>query len=371
MTLAAIAGSFAMADDSNWYVGGNVGQSRARIDDTRVVDGLLEAGIDTTALKDDNRHFGFKAFGGYQFNRYFALEAGYFDLGKFGYTATTVPPAGMTGLSKINGGNVDAVGILPLSGRFSVFARIGYDYVYANDTFAGYGAVVAQVPERSEHSNNYKYGAGLQFAVNKYVGLRAEAERYRVKDGIGNRGDIDLFTAGVVFRFGYAAPPPPVAAAPVAVPEPVPAEPPPPPPPPPPPIRKSVKFSADSLFDFGKATIKPSGKRALDDFALELKGGQFGTIRVTGHTDRLGSHDYNMKLSARRADAVKAYLIETARIAESQVTARGVDGADPVTKPDDCKGERRTPALIACLQPDRRVDVEVTGTEMQAAPASQ
>jgi OOP family OmpA-OmpF porin len=363
MTLAAVASSFAAADDSNWYVGGNVGQSRARIEDTRVVDGLLDAGIDTTALKDDNRHFGFKAFGGYQFNRYFALEAGYFDLGKFGYTANTVPLAGITGLSKIKGGDFDAVGMLPLTERFSVFARVGYDYVYAQDRFVGYGAVVAQVPDRSEHSSNYKFGAGLQFAVNKYVGLRAEAERYRVKDGIGNRGDIDLLTAGIVIRFGLAAPPP-IAAA-----EPVPAEP--PPPPPPPPIRKSVKFSADSLFDFGKDTIKPAAKQALDDFAAELKGGPFGTITVTGHTDRLGSHDYNMKLSARRADAVKSYLVETARIPESQVTARGVDGADPVTKPDDCKGERRTPALITCLQPDRRVDVEVTGTETQATPASQ
>jgi len=61
--------------------------------------------------------------------------------------------------------------------------------------------------------------------------------------------------------------------------------------------------------------------------------------------------------------------VEKDGIPADKVTAEGADGSNPVTKPDDCKGNRQTPALIACLQPDRRVEVEVNGTQLQAAPA--
>ncbi len=68
-----------------------------------------------------------------------------------------------------------------------------------------------------------------------------------------------------------------------------------------------------------------------------------------------------MRLSTRRAEAVKAYL-SSAGIPEGKISAIGKDGADPVTRPGECKGAKATPALRACLQPDRRVEVEVTGT---------
>src|ERR1700722_13708573 len=79
----------AFAEDAGWYTGFSVGQSRAKIDDTRIADGLLDDGFSMTSISDDDRHFGFKGFGGYEFNRYFALESGYFNLGKFGFTANT------------------------------------------------------------------------------------------------------------------------------------------------------------------------------------------------------------------------------------------------------------------------------------------
>ena len=129
-----------------------------------------------------------------------------------------------------------------------------------------------------------------------------------------------------------------------------------------------MSFSADSLFDFNKSTVKPAGKQALDTFAAELRGDQFDVITVTGYTDRIGGHEYNQKLSERRAEAVKSYLVETAGISEGKIFAQGADGSEPVTKPDECQGQRRTPELIRCLAPDRRVDVEVTGSRLQAAP---
>ena len=123
-----------------------------------------------------------------------------------------------------------------------------------------------------------------------------------------------------------------------------------------------VTFSADSLFDFDKATVKPAGKQALGKFAGDLRGVNYDAIKVTGHTDRIGSHAYNMKLSTRRAEAVSAYLVESAGIPAGKIASKGVDGANPVTKPGECKGNKVTPQLIACLQPDRRVEVEVSGT---------
>jgi len=360
MMLGIVATS-AAADDSGWYVGANLGQSRAKIDDPRIVGGLLEEGFDTTALKDDNRHFGYKLFGGYQFGQYFALEGGYFDLGKFGFTANTSPPGKLTGNTRLNGANIDAVGILPFTHGFAAFGRFGYDYAYAKDTFTGYGDVIVQDPRRSDHAGNYKFGGGLQYAFNQHVKIRAEAERYRVDDAVGNKGNIDLYSIGLVYRFASEAPPPVARAAPpetVIPPEPVP-----PPAPPPEPIRRKVSFSADALFDFGKETVRPAGKVELDKFAAELQGARFDVITVTGYTDRIGSHDYNLKLSKRRAESVKAYLVETAGIPADKVTATGADGSAPVTNPDECKGRARTHKLIACLQPDRRVDVEVTGTQ--------
>jgi OmpA-OmpF porin, OOP family len=130
-----------------------------------------------------------------------------------------------------------------------------------------------------------------------------------------------------------------------------------------PPMPMKVTFSADSLFDFDKAVVKPEGKQALDKFAADLKGTQYDAVQVTGHTDRIGSHAYNLKLSSRRADAVSAYLVQSGGVPSGKIAAKGVDGADPVTKPGDCKGSKPSKALIACLQPDRRVEVEVSATK--------
>ena len=128
-----------------------------------------------------------------------------------------------------------------------------------------------------------------------------------------------------------------------------------------PPATTKVTLSADSLFGFDKATVSPSGKQHLDKLAADLKGVSYDVIEVTGHTDRIGAQAYNQKLSTLRAQAVGAYLADTAGIPAAKISAKGVNGSDPATKPGDCVGKAATAALIACLQPDRRVDITVTG----------
>lgn len=354
--LAATASPLAQADELGWYLGANAGQSQATIDDEGITRGLLGAGFTTRSISEDDRDTGYKVFAGYRVSRHFAVEGGYFDLGQFGFTAVTTPAGTLTGDIRLRGVNLDLVGFLPLSERFSAFARAGVNYAEARDTFTGTGAVNVLDPNPSARGTHIKYGAGLQFDFSPSLAMRAEAERYRIDDAVGNKGDIDLVSVGLVYRFGretaYVAPAP-AATYPQPLPAPVAA--------PPEPIRAT--FSADSLFDFDRETVKAAGRADLEQFAANLRGMDYNVVTVTGHTDRLGSHAYNMALSQRRADAVKSFLVESGGIPAEKINANGVNGANPVTRPGDCVGTRATPELIACLQPDRRVEVEVTGTK--------
>jgi OOP family OmpA-OmpF porin len=378
---AVFASPFAIADNSGWYIGGNIGQSRAKIDDALITANLLGASLTTNSITDDNRDPAYKIFGGYQLNKNLAFEAGLFNLGQFGFTANTTPPGTLSGNIKLRGLSLDTVGILPLTEKFSVFGRLGLNYAQAKDSFTSTGAVPTPVnPSPSKSAINYKAGLGLQYDLSKSFGLRLEAERYRINDAVGSQGDINLYSLGMVYRFGNKTPKPttyvePVASAPVACTQvacaqvacsPVACTPQPAVVVMSPPLPRKVVFSADSsadsLFDFGKTVINPIGQRALDKFAVELKGAEYSIISVTGHTDRIGSHASNLKLSERRAEAVKKYLVESAGVPASKITARGVNGSENITKPSECIGKFATKKLIACLAPDRRVEVEVTGT---------
>ena len=373
--LAVIASPFAAADDTGWYGGVSVGQSSAKIDDARITSDVLGRGFATTSINDDDRDTGYKLFGGYRFNKNFALEGGYFDLGRFGFTSTTVPAGTLSGNIKLQGLNLDAVGILPITEKFSAFGRIGVNYAEARDSFSGTGAVNVLNPSPSKRDTNLKLGLGLQYDFTPSLGMRLEAERYRINDAVGNKGDVDLVSLGLVYRFGTATPAPaPRAAVPAYVaaapaPEPAAVTPPPPAPAPRPavvaprPAPTKVAFSADSLFDFAKADVKPAGAQHLDKFAADVKGVDFEVITVIGHTDRIGSHASNMKLSERRAESVKTYLGQSAAIPAGKIAVKGAGETDPVTKPGECKGEKATKKLIVCLQPDRRVEVEVSGTK--------
>jgi OOP family OmpA-OmpF porin len=368
-----LTSSWAGAQQAGWYGGINLGQSRSKIDDARIASGLLAGGFTSASLADDDRDTGGKIFGGYQFNRNFAVEGGYFDLGKFGFTANTVPLGTLTGNIKIKGVNIDLVGMLPITDKFSAFGRVGVSRAEARDTFTGTGLVRVLMPTANKRDTNAKVGLGLQYAFNDALGVRAEVERYRINDAVGNKGDIDLVSLGLVYRFGRPKPmpiarasaPEPVAPAPRA-PEPVAAAPaaqPAPVAPPPPPRPTTVTFATDALFDFDKATVKPDGRQALDKFAADLRGTIFDRVTVTGHTDRIGSDAYNMALSTRRADAVKTYLVDPAGIPAAKIIANGAGESTPLTKPGDCKGDKASKSLIACLQPDRRVVAEVSGTK--------
>ena len=118
------------------------------------------------------------------------------------------------------------------------------------------------------------------------------------------------------------------------------------------------QLDADGLFAFGKATIgdiSPAGRAALDGLAAQLSSGRaLDVVHVIGHSDRIGNPQGNLRLSTRRAEAVRGYLVEHG-VAADRITAVGRGDVEPVA---ECKTERGQ-ALIACLAPNRRVEVRV------------
>lgn len=126
------------------------------------------------------------------------------------------------------------------------------------------------------------------------------------------------------------------------------------------PMAEKITVAADALFDFNKSTLRPEGKAKIDE--VVAKSGQLNleVVIVVGHTDRIGGKEYNQKLSERRAAAVKDYMVNKG-IPANRVYTEGKGLTQPVTKPDQCKGAK-SPKVIACLQPDRRADIEMIGT---------
>lgn len=124
--------------------------------------------------------------------------------------------------------------------------------------------------------------------------------------------------------------------------------------------RERVTLDADALFDFDKAVLRPAGREALDGFIGQIKGIAPESITAVGHTDRFGSDSYNQNLSEQRVAAVKTYLVSKG-IEPTNVHTEGRGETQPITKADECTGAKSA-KVIACLQPDRRVEVELIGT---------
>lgn len=121
---------------------------------------------------------------------------------------------------------------------------------------------------------------------------------------------------------------------------------------------RPLSMSAEALFGFKSATLLHGGKRQLDDFARKLADGDYQSVRIVGHTDRVGTAVRNKRLSLRRAKAVKEYLVMKG-IAPERINVDGRGAEEPVTEPRQCEGLPTT-ARRACMAPDRRVEIVVT-----------
>jgi OOP family OmpA-OmpF porin len=127
------------------------------------------------------------------------------------------------------------------------------------------------------------------------------------------------------------------------------------------PAAQKVTLAADALFDFNKADLRAEGKAKLDKLSADIKGIKLEVIIAVGHADRFGTDAYNQKLSEKRAEAVKAYLVSKG-VEPNRVYTEGKGKKQPITKADQCKGAK-SKKVVDCLQPDRRVEIEVIGTK--------
>ncbi|WP_345972989.1 OmpA family protein [Sulfurimonas diazotrophicus] len=319
----------------------------------------------------DEEVFGVKAFGGYLFNQYFAVEGGYFNLGELSFKDVTNTGEVYKGKLSGQGINMDGLAHLPLLDALTVFARIGVLYagMSKNYTYSGGILLVNGAPKDmhvTEWDVGYKLGAGVQYDFTPALGVRAEWEGYHLAEA-GSRSDYDvnLYSLGVVYRFGIPEPEPEkivvVKEVPVPgegtvlekevvkevevvkkvevikeVPKPVIIKKP----------TERVVLASDTLFDFDKSNVKAEGDAALKQLSGRLQKND--RLVVVGHTDSVGTEVYNMKLSQRRANAVRSRLI-TLGISPRMIETRAMGESQPVAT--NATDEGRTA--------NRRVEIEV------------
>ena len=190
---AVTFGSPAIAQDMGFYIGGALGQSSVDIDC---------AGTTSCDDKDST----WKILGGYQFNRNFALEFGYADLGA---ASASTPSFFLPGFGTVPAANLKieatvfellAVGILPIADRFSLYGKAG---LARSETETSVNFANGLSRSESDSGTSLTFGGGVRFDVTRNLGIRLEWQRYTdVPEAVtDSEGDIDVISLGVIFRF--------------------------------------------------------------------------------------------------------------------------------------------------------------------------
>ena len=355
--LAAASVAQAAPQANTFYVGAKAGQASFH-------DGIKS---NTDATNPRSLNFGngyhrnsvtYGVFGGYQVlnqdNFGLAVEAGYDDFGRVKFLRN-----GKTNVKHTNhGAHLGVKGSYNLGGLTSALEGLDFygragaalvrsDYKFYDETTG------AREHAYGRHSLRVSpvFAAGFEYALPSLpeLALRLEYQwlarvgKLRTQTGPNSSVDynpwIGSINAGLSYRFGQGA-------APVVAPE---------------VVSKTFNLSSDVTFAFGKANLKPQAKATLDGIYGEIAQINNANVAVAGYTDRIGKDAPNLKLSQRRADSVANYLVAKGVPAQS-ISAVGHGKANPVTG-STCDAVKGRKALIACLAPDRRVEIAVNGTK--------
>jgi len=345
--LAAASVAQAAPQENTFYAGAKVGQAS------------FHDGIKDNLGSYHRNSVTYGVFGGYQIlnrdNLGLAVELGYDDFGRVKgrslgqtYFKHTNHGAHLSFKGSYNlGGLTSALEGLDVYGRAGV-ALVRSDYKFYDVTNGG-----ARIHDAGRHSlrTSGMFAAGVEYALPSLpeLALRLEYQwltrvgKFRTQDAPNSSIDynpwIGSINAGLSYRFGQGA-------APVVAPE---------------VVSKTFNLSSDVTFAFGKANLKPQAKATLDGIYGEIAQVNNANVAVAGYTDRIGKDAPNVKLSQRRADSVANYLVAKGVPAQN-ISAVGHGKANPVTG-STCDAVKGRKALIACLAPDRRVEIAVNGTK--------
>ena len=343
--LAAASVAQAAPQENTFYAGAKVGQAS------------FHDGIKDNLGSYHRNSVTYGVFGGYQIlnrdNLGLAVELGYDDFGRVKFK-----DAGKVSVKHTNhGAHLSFKGSYNLGGLTSaldgldVYGRAGVALVRSDYKF--YDVNGARIHDLGRHSlrTSGMFAAGLEYALPSLpeLALRLEYQwltrvgKLRTEHGPNSSIDynpwIGSINAGLSYRFGQGA-------APVVAPE---------------VVSKTFNLSSDVTFAFGKANLKPQAKATLDGIYGEIAQINNANVAVAGYTDRIGKDAPNVKLSQRRADSVANYLVAKGVPAQN-ISAVGHGKANPVTG-STCDAVKGRKALIACLAPDRRVEIAVNGTK--------
>lgn len=211
LATAALFGAAApaFAADNGFYVYGSAGLTDTGGRKSQADATIVNAGVTTFTSSADEKDRGYKAQLGYRFNRYFAVEGGYMDLGRYTYHAVaTVPVATRDGKGPMDGWNLLAVGSLPLNDQFSLIGKLGVAAQRMKFHCEGTG-IACTNPERSANGTSLQYGAGVEWAFTPNWFVRGE---YEVVQKIGesfnangttgtSRADLKMGSVGVGYKF--------------------------------------------------------------------------------------------------------------------------------------------------------------------------
>lgn len=348
--LAAASVAQAAPQENTFYAGVKAGQASFH-------DGISKNSIIAEKLGIDNygynrNSFTYGVFGGYQIlnrdNLGLAVELGYDDFGRVKFKE---PSPSKTAVKHTNhGAHLSFKGSYEVLNGLDVYGKAGVALVRSD--YKSYDVNGARNRADSRHSlrTSGLFTVGAEYAVLPELAVRLEYQwltrvgKLRTQDTHNSSVDynpwIGSINAGVSYRFGQGAAP--VVAAPEVV-------------------SKTFNLNSDVNFAFGKANLKPQAQAALDGIYGEIAQVNSAKVAVAGYTDRIGSDAFNVKLSQQRAETVANYFVAKGVSADA-ISATGYGKANPVTGAtcDQVKGRK---ALIACLAPDRRVEIAVNGTK--------
>lgn len=338
--LAAASVAQAAPQENTFYAGVKAGQASFH-------DGVHALARQNKAGYHRNS-FTYGVFGGYQIlnqdNLGLAVELGYDDFGraKGRHEGKTIAKHTNHGTHLSLKGSYEVLDGLDVYGKAGV-ALVRSDYKFYTGT---------RNRDIGRHSlrTSGLFAVGAEYAVLPELAVRLEYQwltrvgKLRTQDkpnsAINYNPWIGSINVGISYRFGQGEAP--VVAAPEMV-------------------SKTFSLNSDVTFAFGKANLKPQAQATLDSVYGEISQVKSAKVAVAGYTDRIGSDAFNVKLSQERADSVANYFVAKG-VAADAISATGYGEANPVTGAtcDQVKGRK---ALIACLAPDRRVEIAVNGTK--------